>query len=106
MRDRGMQDQEARRRGVVQVRPGQLDLFQLAQTVRAEVVNSALVAGLVRVWAELTVNLLPGEPLWSCQSKDSIGEPQVEIEAQRRAFECLEGGEIEWHRMAHNLIKE
>ena len=70
MRDRGMQDQEARRRGVVQVRPGQLDLFQLAQTLRAEVVNSALVAGLVRVWAELTVNLLPGEPLGSCQSKN------------------------------------
>ena len=59
-----MQDQEARRSGVVQPRPGQLDLFQLAQTLPAEVVNSALVAGLVRVCAELTVNLLPGEPLW------------------------------------------
>ena len=59
-----MQDQEARRRGVVQVRPGQLDLFQLAQTVRAEVVNSALVAGLVRVWAELTVNLSARRAAW------------------------------------------
>ena len=68
MRDRGMQDQEARRRGVVQVRPGQLDLFQLAHTVRAERINSALVAGLVRVCAELSVHLLPGEPLWGCQS--------------------------------------
>ena len=38
-----MQDQEARSRAVVQARPGQLDLLQLAQHIAAEVEDGALI---------------------------------------------------------------
>ena len=40
-----MQDQDTRSRGVVQPRPGQLDLLQLAQGLAAEEFNRCLVAG-------------------------------------------------------------
>ena len=59
---RGMQDQDARSRGVVQARPGQLDLLQLAQDTAAEEFDGLLVAGFVRVHSELAVHLPPGEP--------------------------------------------
>ena len=52
-----MQDQHARSRGVVQARPGQLDLLQLAENLCAKGVNGALVAGLGRVHSKLTVDL-------------------------------------------------
>ena len=75
MRDRWQEDQDARRRGVVQVRPGQLDLLQLAQAVRAEGINSALVAGLVRVCSELTVHLSPSDPLRSPKREGPVDQP-------------------------------
>ena len=56
-----MQDQDARSRGVVQARPGQLDFLQLAENLCAKGVNGALVAGLVRVRSELAVHLPPCE---------------------------------------------
>ena len=59
---RGVQDQKAQSRRVVQVRPGQLDLLQLAQDTAAEEFDGLLVAGFVRVHSELAVHLPPGEP--------------------------------------------
>ena len=47
-RCRGMQDQHALARRVVQPRPGDLDLLQLAQNLVPEVLDGALVAGLGR----------------------------------------------------------
>ena len=67
-----MQDQEARSRAVVQTRPGQLDLLQLAQHIAAEVEDGALIVGFVRVQAKLTVHLTPGEPLRSAERNMSI----------------------------------
>ena len=43
---RGMQDQDARRRRVVQVLPGQLDFLQLAENLVTEGLNGVVVAGL------------------------------------------------------------
>ena len=54
--------EDARSRGVVQARPGHLDLLQLAQHLDAEVLNGFLVVGVVRVCSELAVHLPPGEP--------------------------------------------
>ena len=59
---RGMQDQHARSRGVVQARPGQLDFLQLPQDAAAEEFDGLLVAGLGRVRSKLAVHLPPGEP--------------------------------------------
>ena len=70
-----------------------------ASTVRL----SLALPGSVPNWA---VQEPPSEPQRSAEGEGPIGEPQVEIEAQRRPFECLEGGEIEWDRMAHNLVEE
>ena len=106
VRDRGQEDQDAFDRRVVQLRPGQLDLFQLAEALCAKGVNSAFVAGVVRVRSELAVQEPPREPQRSTEREGPVDQPQVEIEAQRRPFEGLEGGEIEWHRMAHNLVEE
>ena len=56
-----MQDQDARSNRVVQLRPGDLDLLQLAQAVRAESINGALVARLCRVYSKLAVQEPPSE---------------------------------------------
>ena len=82
-----MQNQEARSRRVIQLRPGQLDLLQLAQNLDAEVLNGFLVAGLVRVQAELAVHLPPGDPLWGADREGAVHQPQIEIQAQRTSFE-------------------
>ena len=77
---RGRQDQDPRSGRVVQLRPGQLDLLQLAEHLCAEVVNGALVAGVVRVRSELAIQLLPGEPLWSTKREGAVHQPQVQVE--------------------------
>ena len=94
MRDRGQEDQDAFSRRVVQLRPGQLDLFQLAQNLFPEAADGELVAGFGRVRSKLAVQEPPRNPQRIVEREGPIGEPQVEIEAQRRAFEGLEGGEI------------
>ena len=71
-----------------------------------EVTNGELVAGAVRVHSELAVQEPPREPQRSTKREGAVDQPQVEIEAQGRPFEGLEGGEIEWDRMAHNLVEE
>ena len=106
MRGRWIEDQNAPRRSIVQVRPSELDLLQLPQNTLAEVADGKFIAGLVRVHSELAVDLPPCDPLRGAAREGAVDQPQVEIEAQRRAFEGLEGGEIEWDRMAHNLIEE
>ena len=70
-----MQDQEARNRGVVQLRPCDLDLLQLAQHIAAEVENGALIVGFVRVQAKLTVHLTSGKPQRSAEGEGAVGEP-------------------------------
>ena len=79
-----MQDQDTRSRGVVQARPGQLDLLQLAQHLAAEVLDGAVVAGFGRVCAELAVQLLPREPLRSTEREGAMLILQVLISRKRR----------------------
>ena len=82
-----MEDQHTRSRGVVQPRPGQLDLLQLAQDATAEVLNGIVSGRVVWIWAELTVHLTPGEAERSTEREGAISQPEVEIEAQRRTLE-------------------
>ena len=106
MRDRWQEDQEARSCGVVQLRPGQLDLFQLAEAIRAEVVNGSLVARPVRFHTELTIEARPAKPHRAIQREGPIGDPHVEIKAQRRALHGREGVHVERHRVVDDLIEE
>ena len=46
MRDRGQEDQDARSRAVVQARPSEFDLFQLAQDIAPEVLDGFFIVGL------------------------------------------------------------
>ena len=52
---RRVEDQDPFGRGVVQVRPGQLDLLQFAQDLVPEILDGLLVAGFGGVQTELTV---------------------------------------------------
>ena len=49
----GQEDQDARSRGVVQARPGELNLDQFPQDFNAEVLDSPLVGHFGRVCVEL-----------------------------------------------------
>ena len=101
-----MQDQEARSRRVVQVRPSQLDLLQLAQDFFAEVADGEFVAGLVRVQAKLTVDLTPGEPLRSTEGEGAVDQPEVEIEAQGTSFEGRKSVHVERYRVTDDLVEK
>ena len=68
----------------MQVRPRALNLVQLAETVHAEVAERGLIVRPGRVHAELPVELRPREAERARESERAIGEPQVEIEAERR----------------------
>ena len=94
-----MQDQDAPGRRVVQIRPGQLDLLQLAQNLVPEVLNGLVIAGFGRVRSELLVQLLPSEAERSTEGEGAVGQPEVEIEAQRTTLESREGVHVERHRM-------
>ena len=86
-----MQDQHARSRRIVQLLPGQLDLLHLAQDAAAKVLNGIMSGRAVWSRAELTVQLLPSEPLRSTECEGAVDQPEVEIEAQRATFEGREG---------------
>ena len=101
-----MQDQDARSRGVVQLRPGQLDLLQLAERLDPEVLDGFLVVGVFRVCGELTVHLPPGEILRSTEREDAVDKPEVDIEAQGTSFECREGVHVERYGVADDLVVE
>ena len=49
-------------RRVIQIRPGHLDLLQLPQAIRTEVVNDVFIARLGGGSPELVVEARPGEP--------------------------------------------
>ena len=70
-----MQDQHARSRRVVQLRPGELDLLQLAQHFFTEAADSKFIAGLGRVRSELAVHLPPGDPLRSTKREGAVDQP-------------------------------
>ena len=59
---RGQEHQHSMGRCVVQIGPGRLDLDQLPQAVRAEVINGAHIADLGWIHSELMVEAHPGEP--------------------------------------------
>ena len=84
-----MQDQDSFGRRVVQLRPGQFDLLQLAEALCTEVVNGALVAGFGRVRSKLAVQEPPREGFGSAKGESPVDQPQVEIEAQGGALERL-----------------
>ena len=93
-------------RRIVQIRPSQLDLLQFAQAVRAKGVDSAIIARLDRVHSELTIEAHPGEPERTPQRESPIGQPQIEINTQRRALEGLQDIQIQRHRVANDLLEE
>ena len=74
-----MQDQEARSRRVVQLRPGELDFFQFAKNLTLKVADGYSVAGLVRVQADLAVDLPPSDPLWGAAGKRNGSRLSVSI---------------------------
>ena len=65
--DSGPEDQYSLGRSVVQARPSHLDLLQLAQAVRTEVVHCVLVIRLGGVSSELPVEPPPGKPYRTLQ---------------------------------------
>ena len=89
-RRRRREDESARHRVVVQVRPRAFDFLQLAETGRAEVADGIFLRCLRRVHAELPVDLFPREGERRLEPERPVGEPQVEIEAERRPREPLE----------------
>ena len=91
------EDQYALARRVVQALPGGLDLDQLPQAVLAKVTDGELVVCFGRVRSELAVEARPGEPHRTLQREGAVGDPEVEIEAQGRAFEGLEDVYVERH---------
>ena len=68
--------------------------------------NGVVVAGVVRVRSELAVHLLPGEAQRSAEREGPVDQPQVEIEAQRRALERREGVHVERYGVLNDLVKE
>ena len=101
-----MQDQDTRSRSVVQPRPGQFDFLQLAQGLAAEEFNRFLVAGFRRVRAELAVELPPSELLRSAEREGAVGEPQVQIKAQRTSLERRESVHVNRYGVVDDLVKE
>ena len=101
-----MQDQDATVRCVVQIRPGDLDLLQLAQNFTTEVLNGAFLTGLGRGHPELTVHLPPSDPLRSAEGEGPVGDPHVEIQTQCRAFERREGVQVERYGVLDDLVEE
>ena len=91
---------------VVQVRPGVLDFFQLAETVRAEGVYGAPVTSLGRIRAELPVELRPRDAERAREVERPIDEPQIQVEAERRPLETLEDVQVERDRVGDDFMKE
>ena len=75
--------EDARSRRVVQLRPGQLDLLQLAQHLDAEVLNGFLVVGVVRV--------CPGRVSRPRARRPSSGRARSCRVLADRAFSAAEG---------------
>ena len=63
----------------MQVRPGVLDFFQLAQAITAERLLSDF-ARLRRVRAELSVEFQPREAQRARDRERAIGEPEIQVE--------------------------
>ena len=55
---------------------------------------------------ELAVDLLPGEAQRTFQREGPVGDPLVEIKAQRRTFDGFEDVYIQRHRVQDDFIKE
>ena len=70
------------------------------------VLDGAFIAGLGRINPELAAHLPSREPKRALHAECPVGEPQVEIEAQRRALEAREDVHIEWHEVADDLVEE
>ena len=73
-----MEDQDPPARRVVQFRPSELDLLQLAENLVPEGLNGVVVAGLGRVRSELAVQEPPSEPQRSAEGEGAVGEPEVQ----------------------------
>ena len=101
-----MEDQDPSACRVVQIRPGQLNLLQLAQNLESELLNGACLRGACRVRSELAVHLPPCDLHRGRQRESPVGEPQVEIEAQRASLEPLQSIHVERHGVADDLVEE
>ena len=90
----------------MQARPRALNLLQLAETLRAEVVHGAYIARLRRVRAELPVEQRPCEPQRALESERPVCEPEVEVEAEGRPLHRLEDVQVERDRVGYDFVKE
>ena len=59
-----------------------------------------------RVHAELPVEQRPREPQRARESERAIGEPQVEVEAERRPLHRVQGVQVDRDRAADDLVEE
>ena len=105
-RRRRREHERPRDRVIVQVWPRSLDLFQLAQTVRAKVADGEFIVRPGRVYAELPVEQRPREPKRTLESERAIGEPQVQIESERRPLHRAQGVQVDRDRAADDLVEE
>ena len=94
-----------RHRVVVQAGPRAFDFLQLAETGRAEVADGIFLRCLRGVHAKLPVELFPREGERRLEPERPVGEPQVEIEAERRSLEPLEDIQVERDRVRDDLVK-
>ena len=90
-RYRGRDNERPSGKPVVQSGPRLLDLIQLPEAIRPEGIDGTSVTRLVRVRSELTVEVFPGQRQWLLEHEGSVGEPHIEIEAERRSLECPQG---------------
>ena len=90
----------------MQVRPRALDLLQLAETVFAEIVHGVCIARLGRVYAELPVEQRPREPQRALERERPVGEPQVQVESERRPLERSQDVHVERNRVRDDLVKK
>ena len=85
---------------VEQFSPGHaiLIFFSSRRILRRKFFTVFLLLGLVRVWAELAVQLPPGDPLLVLERKGAVGQPEVKIETQGAAFEGVQGVHVDRDR--------
>ena len=83
------QFQGSARRGIVQSRPRDLDLYQLPEGFGAEVVNGFCIGCFWGVLGELCIELFPGNPQGTIQVKGSVVEPLIEVQAEEQRERAL-----------------
>ena len=80
------------------------DLDEVLSEVPLELIATLLGVGEVR--AELGPERLPRDRRTPSEIAHAVGEPAVDVQAQRRATERAQGPEVDRHWVAHDLVEE